>query len=215
MSKYFLHFLFLFTVTSITIPQQKNLIGYITPSDKFTKEDEAAIAWLNNSNIFSYKTIRAEKGDQDLVGTDVLWIHLPDTIGLNNLLKQKKFLSALNKYYQDGGKILFTDYAAMLSNAIGIEPKKPEIRLDTIQNEWLFDKHGFQGYLGHPLFAGFFGGVYVWDANEDQILPLVGYFGNDFPEKGKVIAVDKSYIFLHGERKIVFEYSNKNGKIIS
>jgi len=103
----------------------------------------------------------------------------------------------------------------MLPNAIGIEPKKPEIRLDTIQNDWLFDKRGFQGHLGHPLFAGFFGGEYVWDANEDQIMPFVGYFGKDFPEKGKVIAIDKAYVFVYAERKIVIEHSNKKGKVIS
>ncbi len=215
MGKYFLRFLLLFAVTTTTISQQKYCIGYITSSDEITKEDETAITWLNNSNIFSCKTIKAEKGNQDFAGTNALWIHLTDTIGLNNLLEQKKILSSINKYYQKGGKILFTDYAAMLPNAIGIEPKKPGIRRDTIQNEWLFDKRGFQGHLGHPLFSGFFGGEYVWDANEDQIMPLVGYFGNDFPEKGKVIAVDKSYIFLHGDRKIVIEHSNKNGKIIS
>lgn len=215
MDKYFLRLLLLFAVTTITFAQHKYRIGYITSSDKITKEDEAAIAWLNNSNIFSYKTIRAEKVDQDFVGTNALWIHLPDTIGLNNILKQKKFLSALNKYYQNGGKILFTDYAAMLPNAIGIEPKKPEIRRDTIQNEWLFDKRGFQGHLGHPIFAGFFGGEYVWDANEDQVMPFIGYFEKDFPEKGKVIAVDKAYVFVYAERKIVIEHSNKNGKIIS
>lgn len=215
MKRYFSPLLLLFVVTSITMSQQKYCVGYVTSTGEMTEEDEAALAWLNNSNTFSYKLINAEKGNQDFTGTNALWIHLPDTTGLNNLLNQKIFLSALNKYYQNGRKILFTDYAAMLPNAIGIEPKKPEIRIDTIQNDWLFDKRGFQGHQGHPLFAGFFGSNYIWDANEDQILPLVGYFGNDFPEKGKVIAVDKSYIFLHADRKIVIEHSNQNGKIIS
>ncbi|MFH1528777.1 MAG: GH116 family glycosyl hydrolase [Bacteroidota bacterium] len=215
MGKYYLHFLLLFVLTTITFSQQKYYIGYVTSANEITKEDEAAIEWLNNSNIFSCKIIKAEEGNWDFEGMNALWIHLPDTIGLNNLLKQKRFLSYINKYYQNGGKILFSDYAAILPNAIGIEPKKPEIRRDTVQNEWLFDERGFQGHLGHPLFAGFFGGVYVWDANEDQIMPLVGYFGNDFPERGKVIAVDKAYVFVYAERKIVIEHSNKKGKIIS
>ena len=215
MGKYFLLFMLLFAVTTIAIAQQKYCIGYLTSALEISKEDDAAIAWLDNSKKFNCKIINVEKGNQDFVGTDVLWIHLPDSIGLNNLLKQKNILSHLNKYYQNGGKILFTDYAAMLPNAMGIEPKKPEIRHDTIQNEWLFDKRGFQGHLGHPLFAGFFGGEYVWDANEDQIMSFVGYFGKDFPEKGKVIAIDKAYVFVYAERKIVIEHSNKKGKVIS
>jgi glycogen debranching enzyme len=215
MGRYFLFTFLLFTLSSLKISQQKYCIGYVTSANEITSEDEAAIAWLNNSSTFSYKIIKPENGNQDFAGTDVLWIHLTDSIGLNNFLKQRNILSHLHKYYQSGGKILFTDYAAMLPNAMGIEPKKPEIRQDTIQNDWLFDKRGFQGHLGHPLFAGFFGGEYVLDANEDQIIPSVGYFGKDFPEKGKVIAVDKAYVFVYAERKIVIEHADKNGKIIS
>ena len=158
MGKYFLLFMLLFAVTTIAIAQQKYCIGYLTSALEISKEDDAAIAWLDNSKKFNCKIINVEKGNQDFVGTDVLWIHLSDSIGLNNLLKQENILSHLNKYYQNGGKILFTDYAAMLPNAIGIEPKKPEIRLDTILKVWLFDKRGFHGDLGDPLFSGFFVG---------------------------------------------------------
>jgi hypothetical protein len=183
-------------------------IGYLKTSPE-SKEEKSAIEWLKGAKPFSAVILEAGKSRAAIQGIDILWIHCADSISLQSILNQKDLLKEIKSYYDNGGKILCTDFAAMLPYTLGIEPLKPEVRVDTIQNDWLFDKRGFHGFLGHPIFSGFFGGEYVWDPNEDQILPFTGYFDKTFPQKGKVIGIDKAYVFVYADRKMIIEHAGK------
>lgn len=145
----------------------------------------------------------------------VLWINIVDKQDLQRTKGNKQLLDKIRSIYDDGGKIILTNYASYLPYYIGIESKKPELRKVKIDDYWMFDKRGFQSYMGHPIFSGFFGGTYVFDSMKDTVIDIVGYFGDNFPSNGNVVSVDKLYIRIHEKDKLVIEYSNKNdGRIL-
>ena len=87
--------------------------------------------------------------------------------------------------------------------------------MDTLQNDWLWDKKGYHALHGHPLLQGLFGGDYIEDGIVDRILPIISYDGNIWPAKGKVVAVEKSYVFLRGEHKVAIEHRPGRGRLLS
>lgn len=213
---FFFTLLFLFPVLRCYgVQTPKSIVGYMIVSEKMTSEDSAAVRWMQNHESFTPQIINLNERVRQQSAVDILWVHLPDSSSYQAFIKDRRVLEFLKSFHASGGKMFFTDYAAMLPHQLGIETAKPEVRIDSIQNDWLFDEKGFQSFRGHPIFRGLFGGTFVWDANVDQVLPFIGFFGNNFPEKGKVVAVDKSYVFVHGERKVVVEYCNAQGKILA
>ncbi len=182
------------------------MVGYGVLADRLSAEDSAAISWLTSHPSFSVRTLRLDEGKAMPKEIDVIWVHLPDSGAYRSFVGQQQAMQGLEDALTAGAKMLFTDYAAFLPFDLGMEQKRPSVRIDTIQNDWLFDKKGFQSFRGHPLFKGLFGGEYVWDPNEDQLLPFVGYFNGEYPENGEVLAVDKSYVFIYADRKLVIEH---------
>lgn len=206
---------FLCRTSAASAQSKKVVVGYGIMSGQLSSEDSAAISWLKKDPSFAPRLLRLGSSKAVPKGLDVIWVHLPDSGAYRSLISRPNAVGQLEDAILAGGKLLLTDYAAMLPYDLGLERKMPAIRIDTIRNEWLFDKKGFQGFRGHPLFKGLFGGEYVWDPNMDQLLPFVGYFGNDFPQDGEVIAVDKSYVFIYGDRKLIIEHKQDRGRSVS
>ena len=185
---------------------QKYGVFYLRVGTPGTPEDSAAISWLRSNSAFAVSVMSSDDAAKGLPAGSVVWIHLPDSVGLQKLLGNEALVGALRAHYAHGGKLLCTDFAAMIPHALGLERKRPEVRVDTIQNDWLFDERGFQGFRGHPVFSKLHGGTFVWDPNENQVMPFVGFFGTEFPADGKVVAVDKAYVFVYQRRRVVIEY---------
>jgi hypothetical protein len=110
---------------------------------------------------------------------------------------------------------LCTGFGAMVPNLVGIESERPDIRPLGITNDWLFDQKGLQGFRGHPVYDGFFGGVFTWDTNVDNIVHRIGYFGDRFPREGKVVGIEKSYVILESDNKFMIEYSSGKARAMS
>ncbi len=195
--------------------QHKYSVMLVTASDKLSSEEQAALLYIQSHTSITGQSVPLSKIKTVSPKTRVVWFHLSDSLQLKSVLKMKNELKVLRSLFEKGTNVLFTDYAALLPYELGIEKNKPAIRIDTIQNDWLWDKRGFQGFRGHPLFEGMFGGEYFWDPNEDQLLPFIGYFNEQFPANGKVIGVDKAYVFVYSKTKLVIEYSSAKGKMIS
>jgi len=189
-------------------------VRYLHIDSAVSQEDRAAIAWLTKQ-----KDIQARVG-VPMAGTkikqeEVLWIHLVDSSAYEQWRTRSNRSGFLAQHYRSGARVLLTGFATLLLNDLGVEPRAFQIQRDSIKNDWLFDKRGFQSFRGHPLFVGLFGGDYVWDPDEDQVLEMIGYFDGSFPELGRVVAVDKAYVYLYEKRKTVFEYSNGSGMILA
>lgn len=190
-------------------------VGYATFTPRVTGEDSAAVAWLARDSLFTVAITPLHTPASAIPKYDILWVHLPDSAAYRNSLSDGSARKALATYAAQGGTLLFTDFAAFLPNDLGFEQIRPTVRYDTLQDDWLWDKKGFQSHLGHPILAGLFGGDYVWDAREDQILPIVGYYDVAWPAQSKVLAVEKSYVFMHAGRKTVLELRAQKGRMIS
>jgi glycogen debranching enzyme len=196
---------------SLTFAQSSTSISisYLTSNHELMTEGSATVSWAGT--VGKVRLLEVDDSVQEPGRTEIVWVHCADARSLSALLHRKGFLPSLRRHYRQGGKILATGYAAQLPFLLGEEPVMPEVRIDTVKDDGLWDKRGFQGFRGHPVFAGMFGGDYLWDPPVDQLLPLVGYFGEQYPVKGKVVGVDKAYVFIYAERKLVIEYDNRAG----
>lgn len=190
-------------------------VGYAVFNDALSHEDSAAIAWLNHEPSLSARVVRMDAPGSAIPAYDVLWVHLPDSVAYQRYVQCERQRGALKRLVAGTSKLLCTGYGAFLANDLGLEPMRPVVRFDTLQNDWLWDKKGFQSYRGHPLLADLFGGEYVWDARVDQVLPIIGYYGADWPQKSSVVAVEKSYVFMHSDRRIVTETRKGSARIVS
>jgi hypothetical protein len=190
-------------------------IGYLTISGNLSGEDSAVVAWLAGERMFSPKILDASCDPLDSPGVDIVWIHVPDSASWTGWVRLAEKLRPMGAFYRNGGRLLCTGYGAMVPNLVGIESEKPDIRPLGITDDWLFDQKGFQGFRGHPVYDGFFGGVFTWDTNVDTIVHRVGYFGSRFPREGKVVGIEKSDVTLESDNKLLIEYSGGNGKAIA
>lgn len=204
-----------FSVEAGVIMRASHTVGYLTLSADLTKEDSAAITFLREDPSLKATVISAAMTRLDAPGVDLVWVHIPDSASYAQWLPHMEKVRALKSFYARGGKLLFTDLAALLPFELGIESEKPEIQPLSITDDWLFDQKGFQGFRDHPAFEGFFGGVYTWDTNVDHVLQRVGYFGNRWPKEGRVVGIEKSYVIIESDNKLMMEYSAGKGRAMS
>ncbi len=190
-------------------------IGYVTIPGGMDREDSSALDWLHRQNGLSVRLLNLENARLDRPGVDAIWVHIPDSVSYARWLPYIRNLKPLLKYYRGGGKMVLTDLAAMLPYAIGIESEEPEIRPTAIHDDWLWDQKGVQGFRGHPVYDGFFGGVFLWDSNVDNVVYRAGYFGNRYPREGKVVGIEKSYVVIDSDSKLMTEYASGGGRVMS
>ncbi|RKY53796.1 MAG: hypothetical protein DRP89_05730, partial [Candidatus Neomarinimicrobiota bacterium] len=204
---------FLYACQSLN--KSKTTIGYITISDQLSVEDSTVVNWISHHKLFNVKVINIIQEPGELKDVDAAWVHIPDESVYNEWSTHLPEVTELKKYYKNAGKLFLSNFAALFPAALGIEPLKPEIRTLHIKDNWLFDQRGLQSFRGHPVFKGLFGGGFIWDSYEDQELPIIGYFGDDFPRSGKVVATGKSYVTVNENHRLMVEYQEGQGKILS
>jgi hypothetical protein len=190
-------------------------VGYLTVGGKLSGEDSAVVSWLAGDRMFLLNVLDAARAHLDSPGVDIVWIHVPDSAAWTNWLPVVEKLRRLGSFYRNGGKLLCTDFGAMVPYIAGIESEQPEIRPLAITDDWLFDQKGIQGFRGHPVYDGFFGGVFTWDTNIDNVVQRVGYFGGRFPREGRIVGIEKSYVSIESDSKLMMEYASGKGKAIS
>lgn len=208
-------FTVLFLSTCHSSNKSKTTIGYITISDQLSVEDSAVVDWISDHKLFNIKVINISREPEKIKDVDAAWVHIPDQHVYDKWSTHLTELTELKKYYENGGKLFLSDFAALLPSALGIEPHKPKIRTVHIKDNGLFDERGLQSYRGHPVFNDLFGGGFIWDSYENQELPIIGYFDDDFPQSGKVVATGKSFVTVNENDRLMVEYQERNGKILS
>jgi glycogen debranching enzyme len=190
-------------------------IGYVTYDNHLRSEDSAAVSWLSRLPAVTVLVTRLDAEFARIPDCDVLWIHLADTVAYQRCRQGEAKNHALRNFITHKGRLFCTDYASLLPHDLGMESVRPVVRFDTLQDDWLWDKKGVQSYRGHPLLAGLFGGDYIWDARVDQVLPIIGYYGAVWPARSDVIGVEKSYVFLHADRRIVVDVRRQGAHALS
>lgn len=179
-------------------------------------EDLAALHWLAAHKQFRYRVESSDALREGFVlPEEIVWVHITSDSLYSTLLADTSFWQNFDWLLQQGNPILLTDLAATIPSRMGIEPIAPERQALEIKDDWNFDKKGFQSFRGHPLFEGLFGGAFVFDAVRDTVIPMVGYYGERFPQKGRVVAVEKSYITVHRDRRLIIEYPAARSRILA
>lgn len=176
-------------------------------------EHDAALGWLR-SEFGDVTEVRLDQSPT-LPWVDVLWVHVPDGEEWRRGSVLPGVLASLRAYVESGGRILCTNRAAYLPHDIGIEPVAPEAQSVSITDEGYGRGRGFQSFGHHPLFDDLFGGGYVWNAHEDHEAIRVGYFGNAWPKQGHVLGVDKAYITLDQDSRLIVEHRHGEGAVLS
>ena len=193
------------------------IVAYLT-AGPLTDEDQAAVRWL--ASVPGYRAVTVEfpaasEGEEQAkdraAGAGIVWVHLPDEAALERWRRCAPAADALKAAVGRGASVLLTDCAAMLAADLQLDPRAPELRTLDIKDDWLFDQKGLQGFRGHPVFDGLFGGAFLWDGDHDQKLPTIGFFGDAWPANGRVIGIEKSYVNLHSDRHLLVEYPASAG----
>ncbi len=152
------------------------------------------------------------QSSQVLRGITHLWYHRTDTAAFDK--DEKMMGEAIKRYVREGGNLFLSMEAAALLNEWGIETSKFELRRDTLHDEGFGRPAGFHSFKSHPLFHGLNGGVYSTKQKQDHVVRLHGFFGNNLPQKGKVVGIKWTYITFTEDSKLLLEYSYGKGHII-
>ena len=152
---------------------------------------------------------------QKLKNYDVVWVHIADTVISPGESLTFQALDNLKDYVKNGGGLLLTGEAILLLNSMDIEPNKPSIVYKNAEDSGYGRMLGFHSLRSHPVFAGLNGGAYVLKPSRDLRVRNIGYYGEEVPKNGMVVATDWDYIFLRENIKLVSEYQLGAGKIIA
>ncbi|MBN3036514.1 MAG: hypothetical protein JW861_13085 [Bacteroidales bacterium] len=198
----------------ISVAAQPIRVGLIPTGNAENPEYKAAMEFIRHRDGLSYISFMPG----DITGQylrdqcDVLWIHGSDTLPADQNISYGPQVVA---FVEAGGGLLLSPEAFPLIHRWGLEPAPPALQYKELPDEGYGRKAGYHAFLYHPVFDGLHGGTYVLSPPTDTTVRVFGYFGNDAPQKGRVVAVDWDYIFLREERKMIVEYSPANGRIIA
>ncbi len=187
-----------------------------------TPEQVAAWTFLNSCKRIRARQISIEdlsRNPRLLKAVDVLWWHFDSSLEIPIVLQDKAAIQTLLEFTDQGGGILFSLLAASYVVDLGIETVRPNVCIRSAWSEasWASeypDMRGFAPFKGHPIFIGLPGGAFTWS-------PAVGnpyaaaYYENVLPVHGRVVAVEKCYIKLNEDRRIISEYSHGDGRIVT
>jgi len=195
-------------------------IGIVAGDKSALKNPEilAAYEMLKNSGHYSIELVTAKqalKSADQLNKYDILWYHKPDTIGFSLDIAGQKPLALLKSWIEQGGSLFLSLDAFRFINTLGIEPEVPKVVFKESSDSGYGRMLGFHAFRQHPLFEGLHGGAYVFKSNKDTMVRNVGFYGDQTPRNGEVVAVDWDYIFLRENIKLVAEYSLGKGKVLA
>ncbi|MDO8549802.1 MAG: DUF4960 domain-containing protein, partial [Ignavibacteria bacterium] len=193
-------------------------VGFLTRDKNFQSDLEVAAAYDFLQKNFAQTqsvTFSKIKSESNILNRfTIIWYHRPDSSSLSNEEIDPEVIMALKIFLENGGRLLLTLDAMKLVVPLGLETTEPQVNHVNAVDEGYGRKLGLHSFRSHPIFHGLFGGAYIWAPFEDQVNRQNGYFGESIP-KGKVIAVDWSYITLKEDSKLVLEYDFGKGKVLA
>ncbi len=199
-----MHRIIVVVMTLFALVRAQQPVSYLPLHTPLTGEDSLAVEWLRQQGMTAQVVNLSDVAQ--LPGGRVLWIHrtkpespFPTDNG-----------TLLREFYEHGGKLLLTGAAAQWVTDLGLEPRSLETRLVTVADPDFYHKRGLQSYRGHPLFAGLFGGTYLWQPTDSATVWRTGYFANR-PAAGRVVAIEKAYVRFLPDTILAWEYGQPSG----
>lgn len=192
-------------------------IGLLSSEELSSNELKSTEEYLANNENIEYDKISFEDivDGISLSEYDVLWFHRPDSSEFNSVETNPEAISAIKNYVSEGGGLLLTLDAFKYIVNLGLESNAPEVRYKLCEDQGFGRLLGFHSFRSHPIFKGLNGGSYIYKPRVDIKVRQLGYFDDNIPKEGKVVAVDWDYIFLREHKKVVVEYTLGEGKILA
>ena len=197
-------------------------IAYLIPDNRpLTLEELQAWTYLSKAATIKARKITFAKVAAEpslLAAYDVIWWHCeggyPDKEQITSPLVQ-----AIKTGVSHGRGLLLSLLACQFVTDLGLETVSPNViaRGEWTERSWAEghpDIRGFGGFSPHPVFRGFFGGLYTWAPKAGDSYSSCCY-DNALPSIGKIVAVEKLYIKLNEQRRIMVEYELGNGRILT
>jgi len=199
------------TVNSIL--SQTNNIIITALSNVDSVEISAVYSFMSQQKSYTVNELNFSKTKDlgQLNECHICWIHSIDTCA--ELLSAKNG-DLLKEFVNNGGNLILTLEAARLIFELGLEPLPLSVRRKNSKDQGYGRKLGLHAFRSHPVFDGLNGGAYIFKPMNDTSLRTIGFFDQDLPTNGKVIAVDWDYIFLRENTKLMYEYTIGKGKIL-
>jgi len=189
-------------------------VGYLDGLRPGAPETTAVQDWLRTEESLTFHPIPAAQPRLP-EALDVVWLHSPDQQAFDVCGQNPSLCAVLKDYVARGGGLLLTGFAALLPHTLGFESHRPEARPRTVEDAGYGRALGFQSFRGHPLFDDFHGGAYLWYGDEDHTTWRVGYFEDDRPAQGRVVGIEKGYLTLYPEHKLLIEHTAGAGRLLS
>jgi len=197
-------------------------IGFlITESRPLSSEEQAAWKWLASAKSLRAKQVCfSQLSSSALDKFDVLWWHDDASLQLPADSTGADVRKTLLRYVQKGGSLLCSLLAAQYVHTLGLEATPPNIvRKDAWDQEcWIEnypDIRGFGSNQGHPIFDGLAGAVFTWNPTKGMPFSGAFYANPVHPDKGKVVAVERQYIRLNEDWRMISEYEHGKGRVLS
>lgn len=183
-----------------------------------SEEEAAAFAWLSSLPEIEARRVPFEGLGAALEDKGAtVWFHTTEEPVLSDPLR-----SALDAHVRGGGGLLATLAAATLPVQLGWEEIGPDEESAAIWSEEPDDEatrgfsspsivRGLQSFRGHPLFDGLGSGTYTWAPSRGESFWRYAYTGDRWPQTGRVIAVQKSFIAMNPQRRLAWEYMVGDG----
>lgn len=184
-----------------------------------SQEEAAAFAWISDLPDVDARRVPIDGLADELAdaGGTTVWFHNTRAPALPADLR-----SQIDAHVRSGGGLLATLAAAALPVQLGWEEVGPDEETVATWSEEPEDEparsfsspsivRGLQSFRGHPLFDGLGSGTYTWAPAPGESFWRYAYTGDRWPQAGRVIAVQKSFIALNPERRLAWEYMVGNG----
>lgn len=157
----------------------------------------------------------AISADSPLNSYDLVWWHRSDTTAITP--EEVAAGPAFVRFMEKGGKLVLSMDAVRLANAWGIESNPVEENSWEAVDDGFGRKVGYHSFRSHPLFDGMHGGAYVWHGHEDNICRVLGYSGENAPQREgtRIAATLWELIFYHPDYKVIWEQKVGKGSLLS
>lgn len=182
-------------------------------------EERSAWQWLSKHHAGS-RQISFDDLGRRAKQFDVLWWHYAGAVTIPDAAKLPAALDAIQRHLRSGKGLILSLLAAQYVVDIGVESVRPDVvRLGGWEEDsWIKDYpdiRGFGSNQGHPVFDGLQGAVFTWNPARGSDFAGSFYSAPRIPARGKVIAVERQYIRLNEDRRIMCEYEVGKGRILT
>lgn len=137
----------------------------------------------------------------------IVWMHAGTSAEFSELAPI--FLPHLARHLAAAGRLLLTLQACRAVARLQLEDEHPGILHEELITE-PSGEHSMRGllsFMGHPLFAPFHGGVYLWRPQPGETASLCGYRREQRGFRGDAVAVDRFHLGQDPDRILCWEYA--------